>query len=100
MRRIGPGRVRLKLAQMLAEKLAADGYDVVFNPETLYPATGWWRTDSRADCFRWEGSFMRRFTPDGNWLQCSIASWRPMTECLKGFEYHWDKPYSLEVSPT
>jgi hypothetical protein len=95
MKRFGPGRVRVRLAEMLAARLHADGYTVRFNPETLRPAQGYWRTDFRADVYRWEGSF--EIYRHEEWTQVMVDSWSTMTDCIRGFDYEWDRPYHLEV---
>lgn len=96
MKRIGPGRVRLRLARMLAERLTDSGLQARFDPAKLYPAQGYWRTDSRADVYRWEGQFTVQVTD--HWMTYRVVSWSPMTCCVKGFTYEWVKGLFLEVS--
>jgi hypothetical protein len=102
---MGAGRVRKRLARMLAERFKADGYEVRIDPEKLWPAEGFWRSDSRADCHRWDGVMevydergptVTYYTGDGTvkssgkWQPVSLGSYSRMTDCLKGFKYERD----------
>lgn len=65
-----PGRVRVALAALLSKETGRQ-----VNPEDVVPATGWWRTDCRADCYRWEIA-----TGPSKLV---LGSWDTMTECVR-----------------
>lgn len=85
MRRIGPGRVRRNLAELIAKTLGAAGMIVAVNPERLHPNQGYWRTDLRADVMPWIGSIDLKVGEE--WTRLAVGSWATMTDCLKGFEW-------------
>lgn len=93
MKRFGPGRVRRRLAELIAARLTADGMIVRTDPEKLWPAQGYWRTDFRADVYRWEGQI--EILRHGQWAVTSVASWDPMTDVVRGFDWEWDQ-FTLE----
>jgi hypothetical protein len=76
--------VRVKLAEMLARKLALAGYVVRTDPENLWPNQGYWRCQGvKADVMAWEGQ-IELFKHD-KWLRASVHSWETMGECVRGF---------------
>lgn len=93
-KRFGPGRVRIKLAEKLALGFAAEGHNVSFNPERLWPASGYWK-QNKQDVHRWEGQF-DLFIHD-KWRTAQIASWDTMTDIIKGFQISQDMYLSYEV---
>lgn len=66
------GRVRIAAAKILT---AGFGFQV--DPEDIKPATGSYRTDWRADVYRWE-----LFARNGS-LPVVCASWMTLTEFVK-----------------
>lgn len=77
MRRRGePGRV----ARKLVELIEAQGFKNVH----VTAVQGYWRTDTRADVYRWEGTGE---TSDATRLPVGFAvrfaSWCTMTECVR-----------------
>lgn len=70
-------RLAKLLTVAMREHLKRD--DVIFNPEEIYPATGWYRTSQYADCHRWQAyyGFVK-----GNNMGC-VGSWDTMTDCVK-----------------
>jgi hypothetical protein len=79
------GRTKRKLRKMLE----ANGFHEV----RLWEATGYWRTDSRADVYRWEGQAV------SNGLHVSLCSWNTMTACVQsGIEIKRDDVASFEIS--
>jgi hypothetical protein len=95
MRRVGPGRARLKLAEMLAKRLHTDGREVRLDPSLLWPARGYWRTNIEADVYRWEGQF--EIWRHEKWNKISIVSWSCMSDCIRGFDYAFATAYRVEV---
>lgn len=92
------GRTRIRLAEKLKEEFAKMGVEVRIDPKLLRAAQGRWRTDFRADVYRWEGSFEKQLE-DGSWAQQTISSWDTMTDCAKGLEiYNEDRPWWWDVS--
>lgn len=85
------GRTQKKLRTALE---ALGFYDVI-----LWPAKGHWRTDSRADVYRWEGQAFavgRSDYRDG--FRVSFCSWETMTACVRfGFELQRDGGASFEA---
>lgn len=79
------GRIARKLRSMI-EALG-------FRNVQLEAARGYWRTDSRADVYRWEGSAVR--VADG--IKFMLCSWETMTACTKGIELSRDAAGSFEV---
>ena len=94
MRRIGPGRVRRKLAAMIADELANAGFKVSMNPENLIPNQGFWRIDWRADVMPWTGSVQVEMHGKVNsWI---LESWDTMTSLIDGFT--WERNgFSIEL---
>lgn len=86
-------RARLaKLLHIQLQKVLGSGAVIVVDPNTLYPATGWYRTSPQADCVRWEGFFKWGTTT------CSIYSWHPMTDCCKNqITLRRERPTEFEV---
>lgn len=98
------GRVRHALAKLLSSELSRDGHLVRVDPEKLWPAEGYWRSDHRADCYRWEGQ-IEVFDPkapevkyysagevvrqrEAGWRLVQVASYERMSDILKrGFVY-------------
>jgi hypothetical protein len=90
-----PGRLRVALAEKLQAQfpsLSVQGPDgsitvipLLFEAEKLYPATGYYRTDSRADVWRWEGT-VQGVRADGRTFNLQgIGGYTTMTElCRKG----------------
>jgi hypothetical protein len=85
MRYIGPGRVRRKLAAMIAKSLSEGGMVVAVNPEKLIPNQGYWRTDLRADVMPWIGYIDLKVGE--KWTRLAVGSWATMTDCLRGFDW-------------
>jgi len=96
------GRVRERLAKIISLRLEADGFQVKVDPEKLWPAEGFWRIDSRADCYRWEGQIEvldprggttkyysggKLIRDAGKWQTIQIGSYSTMTACLGGVTY-------------
>lgn len=92
-KRFGVGRVRRKLAEMIAAQITIPGFSVWMDPEDLIPNTGYWRTDYRADVMPWTGSL--NVSSDGglSWKKWNIESWFTMTELIRGFT--WDRDGAL-----
>lgn len=80
------GRTRTRLAKLLEAAFAKVGMAVRVDPEDLHPAKGYWRTDSRADVYRWEG-----WASSGRDSWESVVSWHTMTELLRGVELIRDR---------
>lgn len=76
------GRVRERLARMLEAAFTAIGEEASVQASELRPATGYWRTDHRADAFRWEGRCRVRLK-DGTWTVRGLDSWDTMTDCVR-----------------
>lgn len=87
MRHIGPGRIRRKLAVMLARELHSDDFRVRTDPDRLRPTTGYWRTNYQADCMPWDGHIDVQIGKSTEWVSFAIGSWATMTDCLKGFTF-------------
>lgn len=84
MGQVPPGRVRVKLAEMLAEKLTAAGYEVRTDPAKLWPNQGYWRCQVvKADVMAWTGQI--EVFKHGKWDTASVQSWETMGECVRGF---------------
>lgn len=84
-RRGGSGRVAERLREKLERELG-------FTDVILFPATGFWRTDTRADCYRWNGQGKR----DG--ALYAFDSWFTMTELTRrGVKLHLS--HSDEIEP-
>lgn len=99
MRRRGPGRVRQKLAEMLAKRLSDDGLPCRVSPDDLHAAQGHYRTDWRADCYRWEGS-VGAYVGDGDkTVSRRVYSYSPMTDCIRGFDWDFDK-HGMDIDVT
>jgi hypothetical protein len=93
------GKVRKALAKLLQKSFPEhNGLALTWEPENIYPATGYWRTDPYVDCFRWEG-FGRHYRQDGTYFTLvSLGSYETMTELCKakklifsGYEVYADK---------
>lgn len=76
------GRTRAALPALLVKAFAEIGVTARFEAEHLRPATGYWRTDIRADVYRWEGSGEKQIE-DGTWMGISVDSWDTMTDCVR-----------------
>ena len=83
-KRVGPGRIRRRLAAMICAKLAEAGLTVRTDPEWLTPNEGFWRCQiHKADVMPWGGS-IEVFRHD-KWQRCSVQSWETMSELIRGF---------------
>jgi hypothetical protein len=89
VRRDEPGPLRRRLARRLLE------IGIVVDPSSFRAAVGYWRTDHRADCYRWEAWA----TIEGDPMPRPIGSYDTMTECAKhGLCEEYDLIYtSIEV---
>lgn len=89
-----PGRVRVALAK----KLQAQFPSVTFAeyrggpkttipmrwlPEHLYPSTGFYRTNSSADCARWEGSALGVREDGSTYTMRGVYGWQTMSDLIK-----------------
>jgi hypothetical protein len=90
------GRLRQRLAKAIVQAFANEGIEVRCDPSKLMPAQGAWRSDSRLDCYRWEG-WMDVLIND-RWQQRSISSWDPMSVCIKGFTVWRERGAAYEVA--
>jgi len=71
------GKKRIRLAKLLEEAFSEIGMTVKVDPEDLRPALGYWRTDHRADVYRWEG-----WAKTERSYVVGINSWHTMTELI------------------
>ena len=91
-----PGRVRIRLAQLIEKTLADGGVEARCDPADLIPVQGYWRSDSRVDVKRWEGRVSVN-VPGVGWRKQQINSWDTMTACLRGFTWSYENPWSIEI---
>lgn len=95
-----PGRVCVALARKLQEQFPekrlrdpANETEIVipllWTADHLWPATGYYRTDRRADCWRWEG-MARAVRPDGTtWNAGSVGGYTTMTDLCRPGDLTW-----------
>ena len=85
------GRIKRKLRRMLE----SNG----FRDLRLWEAEGYWRTDIRADVYRWECQAITSGRTDySDGLTVSLCSWNTMTDCVRfGFEIKRDDAASFEI---
>lgn len=83
------GEVRWLLSTMLSIL-----FETRINPSDLIAAQGHWRSDVRADVYRWES-----WLPVGkNGKKVNVCCWETMTQCVKnGVGFQWDGNFSIEV---
>jgi hypothetical protein len=75
-------RLRKRLAKMIEEALLKQhNIEATVDPEDLHPATGWYRTSSQADCYRWEG--FGSYKDPSLRIQISLCGWTRMTQIVK-----------------
>lgn len=74
-----PGRIKVKLAEMLSQSLGT-----FIDPYELRDAAGYWRTDRRSEALRWEGPL-------------GIGSWSTMSDCVR---YGFDIEHGCIAAPT
>lgn len=93
------GRTRQRVAERVAEALRAEGFEMVVDPSSLYPAQGYWRTDIRADVMRWHGSVRVKNPPDwsNSHRTINIGSWDTMTDCARGLTIAWESGWEIMV---
>lgn len=77
-----PGRTRQRLAVKLKESLREAGVECDVLAEELRPAEGYYRSNTHADCWRWDGSIHLRIE-DGGSVRASVGCWDTMTKCVK-----------------
>jgi hypothetical protein len=74
------GRTRQRMAALLQREIPTlNGAPIIWTAENVRPAQGWYRTDPRADCYRWSAI---AHGAESN-LVLSVDSWHTMTEILK-----------------
>lgn len=76
------GKTRKRLALKLEAAFLAIGEVAMVEAEALRSAAGYWRTDYRADTYRWEGQCRVRLS-DGSWMAFGLDSWDTMTDCVR-----------------
>jgi hypothetical protein len=76
-----------RLAKMLQEAIQPfyPNLTITFDPNEIYPATGWYRTSPYADVLRWEAVMRVGSAPMGG-----AESWDTMTDCVR---------YGIKVRP-
>ena len=80
----------MNLRERLSSLLLAEGIDA--KPHQLWPAQGHWRTDVRADVYRWEG----QGTKDGHVVL--LCCWDTMTKCVRnGITVTHERGWSYEI---
>jgi hypothetical protein len=79
------GKVRVKLAKMIAAKLTELGRTARCDPSNLFPNQGYWRTDPHADVMPWSGQYEWEIEP-GRWVTAPVESWSTMTDLIRGFD--------------
>jgi hypothetical protein len=78
------GSIRKRLAgKLIAAFKTQFDLELRLDPKDLHPAEGYWRSDVRADCQRWEGFGQIKHPETGNWMGVTLDSWSTMTSCLK-----------------
>lgn len=97
-KRFGPGRVRRKLAEMLATRLGELGHEARTDPENLHPNEGYWRCRGHeADVMPWTG-WVEIFQ-FGKWTSHQVVSWFTMSECITGFDLVREGTRVFELVP-
>jgi hypothetical protein len=72
-------RLRIRLADMITEALAAEGRIVTPAPEAFTIAQGFYRTNASSDTYRWEYNA----PVEGLQISIKVESYDTMTDCAK-----------------
>ena len=78
------GRTRQKLTELLQHSFPKKGdYNITWEPEHIFPATGSYRSNINLDCCRWT-AYGKHYRSDGSSFNIiSIHSYTTMTELIK-----------------
>ncbi len=92
-----PGYKVRRLAALLQKSFPdRNGLPVRWNPDEIYPAQGRWRSDPRADVWRWN-AYASYIGPDGKnqGTAYAVGSYATITELIKEshLELHGDEVY-------
>lgn len=80
-----PGYAVTKLAKMLqAELPARNGLAVIWKPENVFPAKGYWRSQrSQTDTWAWEAHGIHYRDDGSEFVVYAIGSYQTITEIIK-----------------